>query len=151
MQDVFSLGCVIAELWLGEGRAFFDLGTLLAYRRGEYDPSKELAAIEPDIAELVLHMIHRAPGEATHQTCRWCCLHRGRYTVELHMAMRHRHQSTSLVNARTSTWHATHWDSVSKQLQAQCTVPNRCCCCLCYVGAVCPAVSQVTAGVLITT
>mgnify|MGYP001806955978 CR=1 FL=1 len=61
-QDIFSLGCVIAELWLGEGRAFFDLGTLLAYRRGEYDPAKQLAAVEPDIAELVMHMIQRAPG-----------------------------------------------------------------------------------------
>lgn len=66
-QDIFSLGCVIAELWLGEGRAFFDLGTLLAYRRGEYDPGKELAGaaagvVEPDIAELVLHMIQRNPG-----------------------------------------------------------------------------------------
>lgn len=63
LQDIFSLGCVIAELWLGEGRAFFDLGTLLAYRRGEYDPAKELAAVEPDIAELVMHMIQRAPGD----------------------------------------------------------------------------------------
>lgn len=63
LQDIFSLGCVIAELWLGEGRAFFDLGTLLAYRRGEYDPAKELSAVEPDIAELVMHMIQRAPGE----------------------------------------------------------------------------------------
>lgn len=85
LQDVFSLGCVIAELWLGEGRAFFDLGTLLAYRRGEYDPSKELAAIEPDIAELVLHMIQRAPGETSHQACRLRCLHMGRYEEELHM------------------------------------------------------------------
>ena len=62
LQDIFSLGCVIAELWLGEGRAFFDLGTLLAYRRGEYDPAKELMGVTPDIAELVMHMIQRAPG-----------------------------------------------------------------------------------------
>jgi hypothetical protein len=65
LQDIFSLGCVVAELWLGEGRAFFDLGTLLAYRRGEYDPAKELGAVEPDIAELVMHMIQRAPGRHT--------------------------------------------------------------------------------------
>lgn len=62
LQDIFSLGCVIAELWLGEGRAFFDLGTLLAYRRGEADPAKELGPVEPDIAELVMHMIQREPG-----------------------------------------------------------------------------------------
>jgi hypothetical protein len=46
----------------GEGPAFFDLGTLLAYRRGEFDPAKELAAVDSDIAELVMHMIQRAPG-----------------------------------------------------------------------------------------
>jgi hypothetical protein len=28
LQDVFSLGCLIAELWL-DGRAFFDLSRLL--------------------------------------------------------------------------------------------------------------------------
>jgi hypothetical protein len=61
LQDVFSLGCVIAELWL-DGRAFFDLSRLLAYRRGEYDPVQALAGVAPDIAELIMHMIQRAPG-----------------------------------------------------------------------------------------
>jgi hypothetical protein len=61
VQDVFSLGCVIAELWL-DGRAFFDLSRLLAYRRGEYDPNQALAGVAPDIAELIMHMIQRAPG-----------------------------------------------------------------------------------------
>jgi phosphoinositide-3-kinase regulatory subunit 4 len=61
LQDVFSLGCVIAELWL-DGRAFFDLSRLLAYRRGEYDPSQALTGVAPDIAELIMHMIQRAPG-----------------------------------------------------------------------------------------
>ncbi len=32
IQDVFSAGCVIAELFL-DGRALFDLGTLLAYKQ----------------------------------------------------------------------------------------------------------------------
>jgi phosphoinositide-3-kinase regulatory subunit 4 len=61
LQDVFALGCVIAELWL-DGRAFFDLSRLLAYRRGEYDPTSALAGIPPDITELIMHMIQRAPG-----------------------------------------------------------------------------------------
>lgn len=62
-QDIFSLGCVIAELWL-DGRAFFDLSRLLAYRRGEYDPTAALAGVEPAMAELIMHMIQRSPGES---------------------------------------------------------------------------------------
>eukprot|EP00878_Enallax_costatus_P041355 GHUV01048082.1.p1 GENE.GHUV01048082.1~~GHUV01048082.1.p1 ORF type:complete len:109 (-),score=8.73 GHUV01048082.1:186-512(-) len=60
-QDIFSMGCVIAELWL-DGRAFFDLSRLLAYRRREYDPTAALAGVEPDMAELIMHMIQRSPG-----------------------------------------------------------------------------------------
>eukprot|EP00879_Flechtneria_rotunda_P006900 GHRR01007246.1.p1 GENE.GHRR01007246.1~~GHRR01007246.1.p1 ORF type:complete len:991 (+),score=385.20 GHRR01007246.1:2403-5375(+) len=72
-MDIFSLGCVIAELWL-DGRAFFDLSQLLAYRRGEYDPTMALAGVAPDIAELVMHMIQRAPGgrwSADHYLTSW--------------------------------------------------------------------------------
>eukprot|EP00878_Enallax_costatus_P020769 GHUV01021963.1.p1 GENE.GHUV01021963.1~~GHUV01021963.1.p1 ORF type:complete len:285 (+),score=78.80 GHUV01021963.1:193-1047(+) len=60
-MDIFSMGCVIAELWL-DGRAFFDLSRLLAYRRREYDPTAALAGVEPDMAELIMHMIQRSPG-----------------------------------------------------------------------------------------
>jgi phosphoinositide-3-kinase regulatory subunit 4 len=64
LQDIFSLGCVIAEMFL-DGRSLLDLGSLLAYRRGEWDPAPVLMAggVPDDIADLVLHMIQRLPGE----------------------------------------------------------------------------------------
>jgi phosphoinositide-3-kinase regulatory subunit 4 len=36
-MDVFSLGCVIAELFL-EGTPLFSLSQMFKYRKGEYDP-----------------------------------------------------------------------------------------------------------------
>ena len=42
--DVFSLGCALGELFL-DGSALFDLSQLLAYRRGDYDPSQQLQAV----------------------------------------------------------------------------------------------------------
>ncbi len=60
--DVFSAGCVIAELFM-EGKALFDLSQLLAYRRGEYDPSEALNKIEDeDWRALILHMISLDPN-----------------------------------------------------------------------------------------
>jgi hypothetical protein len=44
-----------------DGTALFDLSQLLAYRRGEYDPSVALQAIEDDaLKSMVLHMIQPA-------------------------------------------------------------------------------------------
>ncbi|XP_021894882.1 probable serine/threonine-protein kinase vps15 [Carica papaya] len=40
-MDIFAVGCVIAELFL-EGQPLFELSQLLAYRRGQYDPSQHL-------------------------------------------------------------------------------------------------------------
>ena len=58
--DIFSLGCCIAEMFL-DGTALFDLSQLLAYRRGEYDPSMALHAIEDEaLKSMVLHMIQPA-------------------------------------------------------------------------------------------
>ncbi|KAH8939345.1 hypothetical protein BDL97_15G033100 [Sphagnum fallax] len=56
-MDIFSLGCVIGELFL-EGKALFDLSQLLAYRRGQYDPRPSLEKI-PDVGvrEMIMHMI----------------------------------------------------------------------------------------------
>ncbi|CAI0426196.1 unnamed protein product [Linum tenue] len=53
--------CVIAELFL-EGQQLFELSQLLAYRRGQYDPSQHLEKI-PDagIRKMVLHMIQLEP------------------------------------------------------------------------------------------
>ncbi len=43
-QDVFSAGCVLAETFL-DGRALFDLGTLLSYKQtGELSPATMVRA-----------------------------------------------------------------------------------------------------------
>lgn len=62
--DVFSLGCVLGELFL-DGSALFDLSQLLAFRRGEHDPSAQLAQGVPDAhaRELVLRMTARDPRD----------------------------------------------------------------------------------------
>ncbi|XP_059638259.1 serine/threonine-protein kinase VPS15 [Cornus florida] len=61
-MDIFAVGCVIAELFL-EGQPLFELSQLLAYRRGQYDPSQHLEKI-PDsgIRRMILHMIQLDPG-----------------------------------------------------------------------------------------
>ena len=60
-MDVFSVGCVIAELFLET--PIFSLSQLYKYRRGEYDPSfAYLSKIQDqDVRELVSHMIHVDP------------------------------------------------------------------------------------------
>lgn len=40
-MDIFSLGCVIAELFL-EGEPLFTLSQLLQYRNGLYDPAASI-------------------------------------------------------------------------------------------------------------
>ncbi|KAF3791532.1 putative serine/threonine-protein kinase [Nymphaea thermarum] len=60
-MDIFSLGCVIAELFL-EGQPLFELSQLLAYRRGQYDPGPYLEKIpETGIRRMILHMIQLDP------------------------------------------------------------------------------------------
>ncbi|GFS33637.1 protein kinase family protein [Actinidia rufa] len=60
-MDIFAVGCVIAELFL-EGQPLFELSQLLAYRRGQYDPTQHLEKI-PDsgIRKMILHMIQLDP------------------------------------------------------------------------------------------
>lgn len=62
-MDIFSLGCVIAELFL-EGTALFNLSTLFKYKKGQFDPSlTHLSKIEdPEIRSLVTHMIDVDPS-----------------------------------------------------------------------------------------
>mmetsp|Transcript_4856 Transcript_4856/g.17598 ORF Transcript_4856/g.17598 Transcript_4856/m.17598 type:complete len:1806 (+) Transcript_4856:266-5683(+) len=68
-MDVFSMGCVIAELFL-EGEALFDLGQLLRYRNGQHSPLPALQRIPDEhIRKMVLHMINpeaaaRLPAQA---------------------------------------------------------------------------------------
>ncbi|ORY85696.1 hypothetical protein BCR37DRAFT_377405 [Protomyces lactucae-debilis] len=62
-MDIFSLGCVIAELFL-EGEPLFDLAQLFKYKQGEYDPTSLLDKIEDvGIRSLVAHMIHLDPDK----------------------------------------------------------------------------------------
>lgn len=60
-MDVFSAGCVIAELFLEA--PIFSLSQLFKYRRGEYDPviSHVSRIPDKDIRELVSHMIQLDP------------------------------------------------------------------------------------------
>ncbi|XP_021741395.1 probable serine/threonine-protein kinase vps15 [Chenopodium quinoa] len=62
-MDIFAVGCVIAELFL-EGHPLFELSQLLAYRRGQYDPSQNLEKIpDPGVRKMILHMIQLNPDE----------------------------------------------------------------------------------------
>ncbi|KAJ5584833.1 uncharacterized protein N7459_004633 [Penicillium hispanicum] len=60
-MDIFSAGCVIAELFLES--PIFTLSQMYKYRKGEYSPEhSQLAKIEdPEIRELILHMIQLEP------------------------------------------------------------------------------------------
>uniref|UniRef100_A0A8C3IGJ2 Phosphoinositide 3-kinase regulatory subunit 4 n=1 Tax=Chrysemys picta bellii TaxID=8478 RepID=A0A8C3IGJ2_CHRPI len=62
-MDIFSAGCVIAELFT-EGVPLFDLSQLLAYRNGLFSPDQVLNKIEDrSIRELVTQMIHCEPDK----------------------------------------------------------------------------------------
>ncbi|XP_053324121.1 phosphoinositide 3-kinase regulatory subunit 4 isoform X1 [Spea bombifrons] len=60
-MDIFSAGCVIAELFT-EGVPLFDLSQLLAYKKGQFSPDQVLSKIEDSsIRQLVTQMIRREP------------------------------------------------------------------------------------------
>uniref|UniRef100_A0A8C7Z116 non-specific serine/threonine protein kinase n=1 Tax=Oryzias sinensis TaxID=183150 RepID=A0A8C7Z116_9TELE len=60
-MDIFSAGCVIAELFT-EGVPLFDLSQLLAYRKGLFQTEQVLQKIEDlSIRELVAQMVQREP------------------------------------------------------------------------------------------
>lgn len=63
-MDIFSLGCVIAELFL-EGTTLFNLSSLFKYKQGQYNPAlTHLVKIEdPEIRSLVTHMINVDPTQ----------------------------------------------------------------------------------------
>lgn len=65
-MDIFSAGCVIAEMFL-EGAPLFNLSQLFKYREGEYNVDGQLAAIEDEgIRSMIKQMISLDP--ATRQT-----------------------------------------------------------------------------------
>ncbi|TWW79823.1 phosphoinositide 3-kinase regulatory subunit 4 [Takifugu flavidus] len=60
-MDIFSAGCVIAELFT-EGVPLFDLSQLLAYRKGLFQTEQVLLKIEDrSIRDLVAQMVQREP------------------------------------------------------------------------------------------
>jgi phosphoinositide-3-kinase regulatory subunit 4 len=63
-MDIFSTGCVIAEI-LMDNLPVFDLANLQKYRRGTFDPSEELAKKISDkkLVELIKGMIQRDPAK----------------------------------------------------------------------------------------
>ncbi|BFZ58932.1 Serine/threonine-protein kinase [Savitreella phatthalungensis] len=62
-MDIFSLGCVIAELFL-EGTPLFDLSQLLRYRTGDFYPHELLAKIDDlGVRSLVVEMIALDPDK----------------------------------------------------------------------------------------
>ena len=60
-MDVFSVGCVIAELFVEA--PIFSLSQLFKFRKGEYDPATGYLKkiVDKDISELVSHMIQVEP------------------------------------------------------------------------------------------
>lgn len=63
-MDIFSAGCVIAEIFM-DGHPLFDLAHLQNYRKGLYDPKEDLLKRIKDrkIVDLIMSMIHRDPYE----------------------------------------------------------------------------------------
>jgi phosphoinositide-3-kinase regulatory subunit 4 len=61
-MDIFSVGCVIAELFLEA--PIFSLSQLFKYRQGEYNPEhSHLSKIQdPHVRELIMHMIQVDPN-----------------------------------------------------------------------------------------
>ncbi|GAA6060755.1 hypothetical protein JCM10212_006735 [Sporobolomyces blumeae] len=61
-MDVFSAGCVLAELWM-EGTPPFTLSQLFKYREGQYDLEPYLAEIEDvEIRSLIRNMVSLDPS-----------------------------------------------------------------------------------------
>ncbi|KAI7899371.1 uncharacterized protein BX663DRAFT_555007 [Cokeromyces recurvatus] len=73
-MDIFSAGCVIAELFL-EGTPLFTLSQLFKYRNNEYNPDISLEQIEDKhIRDMVRHMIQVDPLKrlsATEYLSKW--------------------------------------------------------------------------------
>lgn len=62
-MDIFSVGCVMAELFM-EGKSLFTLSQMLQYRQGLYDPSTELQSIQSvEIRNMIMHMIQLDPSK----------------------------------------------------------------------------------------
>eukprot|EP00931_Biecheleriopsis_adriatica_P036390 TRINITY_DN20965_c0_g1_i1.p1 TRINITY_DN20965_c0_g1~~TRINITY_DN20965_c0_g1_i1.p1 ORF type:complete len:1650 (-),score=327.44 TRINITY_DN20965_c0_g1_i1:54-4712(-) len=74
-MDIFSLGCVLAEVFL-DGQTLLDLPQLRAYRQGETDVREKLAALgDGPVQELISSMLSRESAQrkpAIHYLREWC-------------------------------------------------------------------------------
>jgi len=62
-MDIFSLGCVIAEIML-DGTSLFRYEQLLAYRRGEYSPDDKIDMIQDErVKRIIYDMIQKDPSQ----------------------------------------------------------------------------------------
>jgi phosphoinositide-3-kinase regulatory subunit 4 len=63
-MDIFSAGCVIAEI-LMDGNPLFDLERLRKYGRGSYDPKPDLEKKiqDPKMVDLIMKMISIEPSK----------------------------------------------------------------------------------------
>lgn len=66
-MDLFSLGCVLAELFSDDtpNSSIFDLGQILMYKKGKYEPSRfiEAGISEPLIRRLILNLTDLEPAK----------------------------------------------------------------------------------------
>ncbi|KAJ3366527.1 Serine/threonine-protein kinase [Allomyces javanicus] len=61
-MDVFSMGCVLAEIFL-EGQTLFSFAQFIKFVKDEYSPDDDLQSIEdPEIVAMVSSMIQRDPS-----------------------------------------------------------------------------------------
>ena len=86
-MDIFSLGCVIAELFL-EGTVLFSFSQLLAYRNGGYSADQLLERIDDkEIRSLVQHMIQKDPSlrlDASEYLIQWSHAFPSEYSTFMH-------------------------------------------------------------------
>jgi phosphoinositide-3-kinase, regulatory subunit 4 len=63
-MDIFSAGCVIAEIFMN-GTPLFDLSKLFQYRDRKFEPSSELGKffIDQKITNLILKMVDKDPNK----------------------------------------------------------------------------------------
>ena len=59
-MDIFSTGCVIAELFM-DGAHLFTLPQILAYKKQEIDVANKLSQVPDIIKEMIINMIQVNP------------------------------------------------------------------------------------------
>lgn len=90
-MDIFSAGCVIAELFLET--PFLNLSQLYKYRKGEYDPSGQINRIaDREIRDLVTHMVCVEP-EARYSADQYLSFWRGKAFPEYFYGFLHQYMA----------------------------------------------------------